>query len=629
MADKKYLFNNGKRINVVAPNTDDRDILFATEELRRVLTKATLAQVVVYSRVEMGDTGLISLGDSYLAKKNGIKTDLSEVGKQGYKIKTLNGNIFIYAATPIGVLNGVYGFLEKVVNYDYFYKDVMRYDYVPLLEFPELDITEVPDIQERIVSQGYQDFEYSELRRFRMVKYREVFPDVQNAGAFHNSFGYLPPSKHLKAHPEWYSDNIYTMRAHEGQICYTAHGDKKSYALMVEEVSKVLVDTLSSVKHNEVVMATNDAWLDWNENCTCPACTAEKEKYGSYAGSIIKFLNAVSDKAELLFKEAGNPKADTFQIVFYAYHQTAVPPVIFKKDKDGRQVYDKTGKPAFTYEPEVKLGKHVNLVYARGWCDLIRGFYHPKNRRYLDEVVAWQELNQKEMCVWTYDRYFDQGGVFIPYNSFSSIKSLYKFTKEYNVRWLYNEACNDNQMGTAFTLLKGYLQSKLGWKTDLDVEMLEKKFFDAMYGTQSKAMYSVYKDVLAYSKRQTEEESFPLFNGSREVLYPVRWDKDVLYDFLKRMEAAEKALIANGELKEAQHVKIEQMYPIGVLVRCCRDEFTKKEFTCMLKKLRDYMFEYNLITLGSGELNWPPKFCEMLGMTNEEIWANKYQKGGK
>ena len=624
MSEKKYLFFNGKRINVLAENTEDRDIKFATEELRRVLAKATLSQVIVYSTVEIDEIGLISVGDTPLAKKNGLKAELSEVGKQGYKIKTIDGKIFIYAATPIGVLNGVYGFLEKVVKYDYFYKDVMGYEYVPVLEVPDFDITEIPDIQERIVSQGYQDFEYSELRRFRMVKYREVFPDVQGAGAFHNSFGYLPPSKYLKEHPEWYSDNMHTMRAHEGQLCYTARGNKQSYALMVEEAAKVLVNTLSSVKSNEIVMATNDAWLDWNENCTCPACTAEKEKYGSYAGSIIKFLNAVSEKAEQLFKAAGNSKADTFEVVFYAYHQTAVPPVTFQKDENGRQAYGKDGKPEFSYEPEMKLNKHVNLVYARGWCPLAKGFYHPTNRCYLDEVIAWQELNQKEMCLWTYDRYFDQGGVFIPYNSFSSIKSLYKFAKEYKVRWLYNEACNDNQMGTAFTLLKGYLQSKLGWKTDLDVEMLERKFFNAMYGSQSDAMYAIYLDILAYSQRQMEEENFPIYTSSREIFYPVRWDKDVLYDFLNRMDAAEKALIENGELKEAQHVQIEKIYPIGVLVRCCRDRLTQKVYTDMLKKLRDYMFEYNLQTLGAGELSWPPKFCEMLGMTNEQIWGKKH-----
>ena len=34
----------------------------------------------------------------------------------------------------------LYEFLEKVVNYDYFYKDVMHFDYTPTLEFPDFDI---------------------------------------------------------------------------------------------------------------------------------------------------------------------------------------------------------------------------------------------------------------------------------------------------------------------------------------------------------------------------------------------------------------------------------------------------------------------------------------------------------
>ncbi|MBO4343301.1 MAG: DUF4838 domain-containing protein, partial [Clostridia bacterium] len=211
-------------------------------------------------------------------------------------------------------------------------------------------------------------------------------------------------------------------------------------------------------------------------------------------------------------------------------------------------------------------------------------------------------------------------GNFIPFDSFNNIKHLYKFAKENNVKWLYNEACLDHEAGTAFTFLKGYLQSKLGWKTDLDVECLEKKFFAAMYGSQKDRMYSVYKDMKAYCKRQTEEEGFPRFHGSRELFYPGRWDKDVMQSMYDRMVKAENALVANGEYKEARHVQNEQIYPLGVLVRCFRDDYTRKEHIEMLEKLRRYLFEFGFVTLGCGEIGWVPRFFEMLGIDKNKIW---------
>ena len=626
MSEKKYLFNNGKPVHVLIPRNAERDIVFAAEELVRVLTKATFSQVITYDFLWKGGNA-ISIGNTALAQENHIETSLNEVGKQGYKIKTVDGNIFIYAATPMGVLNGVYGFLERVVNYDYFYKDVETYDYVPVLEVPEFDVIDVPDIQERVVSMGYQWFEHSELRRFRMVRYREVFPDVFEGGAYHNCFGYLPPKLYLEKHPEWFSDNIHTMRATQGQLCYTARGNKDAYQEMIDEAAKRMFETLQGVAHNEIVFALNDTWLDFNENCTCEACQAEKEKYGSYSGSVIKFLKAVAEKVEGLLKSCGDARAETFLIVFYAYHQLSKPPVHFIKNEDGSQSYDENGNPNFEYAPELDFGKHLAIVYARSWCNLIKGFYHPDHKKYLNDVIAWNTLGKNGLFLWAYDRYFDQGGTLIPYDSLRGIESLYKFCKEHKVRWLFIENCTQNAAGTAFSFLKGYLHSKLGWKTNLDVKELEIKFFKAMYGSQYEMMYAIYQEMREYSRQQTDQEHFPMQTCSREVFYEIRWSKEKLQDWLDRMKVAEKKCLEVGEYAAAKHIRIEQLYPLGTLVRVFRDAYTKKVFTEMMAELKKNLFEFGFITLGAGEIGWTPKFFQMLGMTQEEIWGISQQKG--
>ena len=617
--NKKYLINNGAWINGVLPKDPPRDIVFASEELRRLLGKATLSEMVFYDFAFEG-TPFISLGDTVLAKEKGLHTTIEEVGKQGYKIKTLDGHIFIYAATPMGVLNGVYGFLEKVFHYDYFYKDTYEIDRVAQLELPELDITEIPDVQERIVAQGYQCAEYAELRRFRMYGYREVFPDVGYGGAYHNCFGYLPPHIHEKDHPKWYSDNMHTMRANAGQLCYTARGDKKEYEAMVETAAQHMFKVFSNCKHNEIVFALNDAWMDWNENCTCPACEEDKEKHGSYSASVIRFLNAVSDRVENLLTEVNDARAHTFIVAFYAYHQLAFPPVTFKTDAEGKRLYQADGMPIIEFDPEMKFNKHLAIVYAQTWCDLCRGFYDPVHKHYLDDVRAWNQLGDNGIYLWVYDRYFEQGGTFIPYDSFNNMKDLYKFVKEHKVRWLYCECGLQNVASTAFGLLKGYLHSKLGWKVDTNIKTLEKKFFRAMYGSQNEEMYDIFKEMKAYSKSQWEEKHMSPWIGTRALFLEEYWDKDLLQNWLLRMRKAEQKLIEEHDLKAAEHVWIEQIYPVATLLRVWRDAFSKQEREEMLQILKTYFFKYGVKDLGAGSIGWSPAYLEMLGMPKEEIW---------
>lgn len=360
--------NGAARYNILIPQNADRDIRFAAEELGKLLKRATLSWFITY---DFGDRNVISLGNTELAAKYGLSGDFDELFEHGYRIKTIDGNIFIYAATSIGVINGVYGFLEKTLNYDYFFKDTFYIDRVKEFVIDELDIIDKPDIRERIVSQGFQgsDYEYAELRRFRLIKYRESFPDVFSAGAYHNCFGYLPPSDYFKEHPSWYSDNINTKRANQGQLCYTARGNKKEYELMVEESAKRMFAVFNGNKHDKVVFALNDSWLDWNENCTCSACEKNKEKYGSYVASNILFLKAVGDRVEKMLKNIGDKRAETFLIVFYAYYQLAIPPVNEIFDDKGNKKRDKNGDPCFTFAPELAFGNHLSLVYARGACD--------------------------------------------------------------------------------------------------------------------------------------------------------------------------------------------------------------------------------------------------------------------
>ena len=207
---------------ILIPDNAETNEEKAASELSYFLHEATEVSLPIISDAKAQTSGkYISIGNTSVLNNAGLKGLNSELGLEGYRIKTVGDNICIYAATSRGVINGVYGFLQYSLGYEFYYDDVYDLDKVSTLPLYDYDIKDVPDIETRIAGYGYQAYNIKTMQRMRMQKFEDTFA----GSTYHNCFAYLPPSTYQSEHPEWYAQHSTVT-----QLCFTARGNSMALA---------------------------------------------------------------------------------------------------------------------------------------------------------------------------------------------------------------------------------------------------------------------------------------------------------------------------------------------------------------------------------------------------------------
>ena len=66
---------------------------------------------------------------------------------------------------------------------------------------------------------------------------------------------------------------------------------------------------------------------------------------------------------------------------------------------------------------------------------------------------------------------------------------------DFGTRWIFDQGQQGNECSSGFNNYKLYLNSKLQWNVDLDVDELKQKYFGAMYGPASEKMQEYYDHI--------------------------------------------------------------------------------------------------------------------------------------
>ena len=576
----KFVIENGKSdYKILVPENAAQSIETAASELQYFLAEATGVTLNIIAENAAEENGkYISLGATELSEKSGVTASYETLGEQGFIIETKGNDIFIASAREIGTLWGVYGYLEQTLNYDFFYTDVYTINKTEKLPLHELHIADRPDMDCRIEAYGYQRFNVTTKNRLRFREYQEIIAPVEGGDAYHNSLSYLPVEEYgkngtVEAHGEWYS-------ASERQLCYTAHGDRNSYEKMTELIAEKMFRSLMSTPYlgyNAINIALTDESNVW---CTCDACTENEQKYGAKSSSVVLFCNRVADLLEGKFKGTGDRRADTFLLSFFAYYDVQAAPVKSVKNANGEIEYE--------YAPEMKLNKHVVPVYAPIRANYTENFEtHASNRDHAENLKLWSVISD-HLYVWCYGEY--QKDYFLMYDSFAAMQSLYRYCYKLGVSWFYPQAHYNNSASPAFVALKGYLQSKLGWNVNADVSALTEKFFNAMYGSESAAMRSVFDEMRLNARYQLEELGYKWDINDGSNLQSAYWRKNLLLKWLDELYAINDRLTANGETEEAKAVRLETLTPLHIVTELFGDSLTAEK----QKKYRTDLYNYSL-----------------------------------
>lgn len=589
--------------DILIPKNAGSYVKTAAEELQHFIYESTKATLNIVTKAK---GNYISLGNTKELSNVGLSVAKAVKGTEGYQIKTVGDNVYIYADKDLGVVYGVYGYLERTLNYDYFYKDVFTIDKSETAMLYNLDVTDVPDFATRIAGYSVTDengwlYDSKERLRVRMETYIENMTGAlglnssgdQVAYSFHNSLNYLPESEYGTENPKWYY-HIEKDNKTLTQLCFNANGDTDSREQMEDIVAGKMFETLTTTKYKNYDKIVFAAVEDNEEWCDCDACKKDLASYGAKSASVVRFCNNVAVKVENMLRVAKDSRAETFKLVFYAYNAAEEAPVLTSTDAKGNTSY--------SYRPEMKLNYHVTPLYAPINADFSRSFKADTNKAYYESLKKWNMI-ANEVYMESYDSFFNNRGYLLPYNSWDSLSDLYKTAYENGVTWMYNLGQENNSVSSGFSLLKVYLETKLSWDVNADVSALTDKFFKAVYGEEADTVKGVYNSIKTHMNGLTAENFWPQVNstdrnndGHFNVLGKTligtidndnpeveNWEKTELVNWYNTLLSAEQSL-ESANPQAAKFVRLEEMNVISLLMECYYIKIDSTEITGTIKR---------------------------------------------
>ena len=500
---------------VLMPDSPTESEEIALQELVHFFSVATGIALKSVRESEYRNEPCVSLGNTKFSEKFNIEAEV--YGESGCRVLTENNN-YILKGGQYGIIYAVYDFLNVLLDLEFFSdKTISIEKNVKDLNLYALDIVDIPDFRFRAPSHSYIKDNVVLKRRFRMMNLENLLGG--EGGPYHNNFNYILPDKFQKTHPLWYSDD-------GTQLCYTAHGNEKELELFIEEAANAIIRYIRTEPEMNYIAFNHQDNFEW---CTCPACTALKEKYGgANSASAAIFLNKVRKKIQEWFDGEGKEYDKGQKLVFFAYHGTNKPPVKYNEKKDTFELIDSE----VVLENVIPWFAETNADYT---CSLTEGEVNlPVARNFR----GWKLLAD-EILFWTYGTNFSN--YLAPYYSFNASQNTYRFAKEQGVGMIFDECQIDTDACTAWEELKAYINRKLAWNTEEDVRELTLKFFKASYGPQSDRMLKIFDEYIKFG----ETQKMLGFSGFRsefiDPIYKVYWQKEMLLRWEREMSEAVEA----------------------------------------------------------------------------------------
>ena len=578
------LVENGKtEYKVVTSETPSRVEQTAVKELIYFFNMATGITLQTVSETQANytqDAKYISIGDTALVEQAAVEADYEVLGDTGLTIQTNGQSIFLLGAKEYGTLYAVYEFLSQAFNYEYFASNLIQIDRnvkdVPLMDY---DIVDVPDYEYNLATYGFIRSSETIRNRYRMADDSKFFIPV-GGKMYHNSFEWLPKTNYEEAHPSWYSDD-------GTQLCYTAHGEEQEYNLMLNAALEKAKELLSDPQYFDrpILTFTQQDTQTW---CECDTCAAEKQKYGTNAAVVVKFVNALRRLIDTWFAGDGAEYKRDFTLLFFAYHLTNNSPT----------VYDEKTNTYKAIDGSVKCAPGVGVYFAETDGDYQQNFSGVYNRTIGRNMAGWGACAE-DMFFWSYSVNFSH--YLTPYNSFNAMQDIYKYGVKNNAHFLFDQGqYNQDGKPTGWCILKIYLSSKLAWNVNLSVEQLIDEFFNAYFGPAAASMKGMFESfrvqaLVNESNGYTGAKS--IFHNAMRNKY---WSRSLLKNWLA---ATEQALEDIDGLKETDstmyetyklNIRIERLQAIYLLVELYQSYYSEEQINAYRQEFLEIATEMGI-----------------------------------
>ncbi len=467
----------------------------AAEELCLFLGKVTGARVA-QSNAPQADKYSIWLGTPEtcpaIAKLGALK-DVQSLSDQGVLIRSDERGLLIAGKTPLGVLYGVYAFLEEHVGMRWFFpgEDGEYCPKTPTLKIRRINNRQNPSFKQR--SMGYcntattakttNSWDWCARNRVKPCSMRSGREEVEKRGRYtvhggsDNVMLKMVPDSLFEAHPEYFA-LIDGKRCRQSQDKRVRFQPCTSNPEVIDLATKYVLDFFRKFPDGQFQIANNDCG-GW---CQCEKCLVldppDERRKGAVATRFAVFENEIANR---VFSEF--PDADLYG---RAYQNFRIPPtgvrfdprlkfVFFDHDRCYRHSLGDTNCPANQWFRDMLEGwaKVVSSMQLATYYVIYAGEQNERTAGILcaplEYIVAGDMRYSHRLghTAWGI-------GTIPPDGNYRHSNGLYDSPRNWDF-WRANMAMH-------------YVQAKLAWNINADVDALLKDLNDKYYGPASGAM---------------------------------------------------------------------------------------------------------------------------------------------
>ena len=435
----------------------------AAGELAKFLGQISGATFEARKSAGQAPEGAIIIGPGPVARKLFPEVKLETFGGEQLTMRTKGGRLLLAGGRPRGTLYAVYRFLHEQCGARWWSPWAAKIPKNPDLGIGRLGVDESPAFELRgpfwfPAFDG--DWSARNASNGSWARLREEHGGkIVYKGFVHTFFTLVPPDKHFKEHPEWFSLIDGRRRHPEGdkhrsQLC-TTNPELRDF--LVERVRQWLKE---SPEINIVSISQDDTYADWSGACQCPACKAIDEREGSHAGTVLALVNHIAKKLGPEF-----PKV-AFDTLAYRY----------------------TRKAPATIKPL------ANVIVRL--CSIECGFAvpmdDPGNGAFARDIREWSRICQR-LYVWDYTTNFAH--YVMPHPNWFALGPNARFFHKNHVRGLFEQGAHQSH-GSEMSELRAWVLAQLLWNPYQDDRKLIDEFLDGYYGAPAAGHIRQYMNLL-------------------------------------------------------------------------------------------------------------------------------------
>lgn len=388
-------------------------------------------------------------------------------------LKTVDGALVLDGHATRGVLYAVYTYLEDTLGVRWWTSTETDWPTNPPAALPALDIRYAPSIKyrETYYQDGFDATFKAHLKGNFSSRTRYMFKDLARipsdkggdstllyyagrGSSYHAFFEVLPPARHFKDHPDWYSLIGGKRRGdRKSQLCLT---NREMEAAYIAELRRLL-------RANPDVDFVQVSQNDSRGACECAACRAvEAEEGGAHAAPLLRFVNRV---AEALEPEFPRMMFDTF-----AYQYTRKPPT------------------------KTRPRHNVTVRLCDIECDFRRPLAElPANASFVADLEGWKKVAPGQLYIWDYVTDFTS--YMLPHPNYRSLAANVRLFASAGAVGVFEQG---DALCTAgeFWPLRQWLLGHLLWKPSADAAALQRDFLTGYYGPSAAPILQRYLDFL-------------------------------------------------------------------------------------------------------------------------------------